>query len=290
MVRDLLISRSSFLHLLLFQCPRKTEQRLCKSELLLFYVEQVFLQCRGLISSLGTPQRVLIDIGSTHRPSVIGHSINPQSIARQLRATLSLPITRSVRRIIVLDDSILLVWYWYPSFPKNSSQRQNRSIAPGVRPISFKSRGPFLGLGIRVVCSIRISGVLFTSLVLILPSLQMADLPHNVPLIDESIEQPAQETRESHPSNKKTNGGADILWDQRPCHEPDSNQHLWKKSSELPDYIHSFRSMSSWSGAGAIEDGLLGFRFLAYSAAIEEGLLGFRFPGMGSLPCPGELS
>lgn len=48
--------------------------------------------------------------------------------------------------------------------------------------------------------------------------------------------------------------------------------------------------MSSWSGAGAIEDGLLGFRFLAYSAAIEEGLLGFRFPGMGSLPCPGELS
>jgi hypothetical protein len=32
------------------------------------------------------------------------------------------------------------------------------------------------------------------SLVLILPSLQMADLPHNVPLIDGSIEQPAKET------------------------------------------------------------------------------------------------
>lgn len=95
------------------------------------------------MSSLGTPQIAstdMIDIGSTHRPSLIGHSINLQSIyqslvrmnpefafrvpltesqliARQLRSALSLPITRSVRRILVLDDSISL--YFYPSGTKN---------------------------------------------------------------------------------------------------------------------------------------------------------------------------
>lgn len=63
MVRDLLISTSYFLHLWLFQCPRKIKQRLCKSELpFFFHVEQVFPQCRGLISCLGTPQ-----IASTDR-------------------------------------------------------------------------------------------------------------------------------------------------------------------------------------------------------------------------------
>lgn len=63
MVRDLLISTSYFLHLWLKKCPRKRKQRLCKSELpFFFHVEQVFPQCRGLISCLGTPQ-----IASTDR-------------------------------------------------------------------------------------------------------------------------------------------------------------------------------------------------------------------------------
>lgn len=109
--------------------------------------------------------------------------------------------------------------------------------------------GDFLSFDRGTGCEIEKYLLSYRPIALILPSLQMADLPHNVPLIDGSIEQPTKETvkklswewilshvyqRESHPSNKKTNGGAEILYDQRPCHEPDSNQHFWKNSSELP--------------------------------------------------------
>lgn len=79
---------------------------------------------------------------------------------------------------------------------------------------------------------------------LILPSLQMAELPHYVPLIDGSIEQPAQETvkklscqsrvdpipylkaqNKKRTVIRKRRNRREILW-LKPCHELDSNQPL----------------------------------------------------------------
>ena len=60
----------------------------------------------------------------------------------------------------MLDDSISLVLV---SFVPEEFESTGESInRPRCKAISFKKydRGPFLGLGIRVVCSIRISGVL----------------------------------------------------------------------------------------------------------------------------------
>lgn len=98
MVRDLLISTSYFLHLWLFQCPRKRKQRLCKSELLLFHVEQVFPQCRGLISDLGTPQ-----IASTDRywvyPSAFSNRALNHPMVKCARKKLKQEPDRSTNQI-----------------------------------------------------------------------------------------------------------------------------------------------------------------------------------------------
>lgn len=65
------------------------KQRLCKSALLLFHVEQVFPQCRGLMSSLGTPQIASTDIYWVYpsafsnralNQSIPNRSINPQIV------------------------------------------------------------------------------------------------------------------------------------------------------------------------------------------------------------------
>lgn len=58
------------------------KERLCKSALLLFHVEQVFPQCRGLMSSLGTPQIASTDRYWVYPSAFSNRALNQSPIDR----------------------------------------------------------------------------------------------------------------------------------------------------------------------------------------------------------------
>ena len=117
----------------MFQCPRKRKQRLCKSELapFFFHVEQVFPQCRGLISSLGTPQ-----IASTDRywvyPSAFSNRALNHPMVKCARKKRKQEPDRSTNQISEKRSPFSLGLKAY------TNQRSEKKISTGLKAPSQK--------------------------------------------------------------------------------------------------------------------------------------------------------